>query len=432
MMVTGCSGPRAQNEWREFTDAGITYYSRPDDTQSCTDVLEAIKDQRSAFAAMFALPSLEPTPLRYFKYSGFNDFRSNSGCAADAEGCFDGSVHSTLPVDRHELVHAWARAGFNVQTHFVSEGIATALSCRPFMRSVNGTTDIWRSLGFGGKVDYYAAGRFVAQLLALGSPSDLVAWIRGVDQSGGAQAGVEQAMQAIYGTSVQGVWDNALSTGAVPCVALGRCNAEPLPMGRLRLGDYCSGQNGYLLTREAGPAVGLRAIGVAADVLACSPAAGDFELRYVGIGDLQQPAGAEYVVRMPDQPHLLTLTADDPSLETIVHARPLPGAFASACTESNPIELSADYRTRIVLPRSTGTYYFPVASTGARLAANIVSSTPAPAAITVSWCATCADGCIARDLTQGDALSDGAAGILEVSLTQATAEPQLLELQQID
>jgi hypothetical protein len=432
MLVTGCSGPPTRNDWREYSEAGITYSSRPDDTQTCADVLAVLQTHRSAFATFFTLPSLERAPLRYFKHSGLDDFRRNSGCAAEADGCFDGDVHSMLSVDTHELVHAWVRLGFDVQTRFVSEGIATSLSCRPYMRSVDTANDMWELLGFGGVLEYHAAGRFLTQLLVLGSPADLVAWIRYIDQGGGNQVDVEQATQDIYGRAVQEIWDLASLSDAVPCVALGRCNAEPLPMGKVRLGDYCGGQNGYLLSRELGPALGLRAVGVAADVLACSPTAGDYELRSVGVGDLQQPAGAEYVVRMPDQPHLLTLTADDPTLETIVHARPLPAAFASTCTESDPIELSADYRSRIVLPHGTGVYYFPLVGTGAHLAANFVSSTPVPDSITISWCTTCSEGCSVRDLTRGDALSDGATGVLEIAVTQWTADFHVLELQLMD
>jgi hypothetical protein len=432
MALWACTEAPNTNDWRRIVEADrLVYLARWNDDQACAAALDAITLHRDAFADFFAVTDrLSGVGLHYHKYRDQRDFQANSGCDDGADGCFDGTARSWLAVDTHELAHAWVRAVYDVRTRYVSEGIATSLSCRPFIRSLGNSGKIADPFGLEGPVNYHAMSRFVTHLLSLDAASVFVAWAEAIDRAGGTELAADSATQNRYGRTLQQIWAEALSPTATQCFALGRCNADPLPLGTARLGSSCAGQNAYRLSGDSGPALGIRAVGVAADVLACAPNAPDYELRTTGIGDAQTPGRAEYIFATPDTEHLITLTADDPSTETILYTRALPGAFSPHCTEDAPIELARSHASRLVLPRRVGTYFFPLAFSGAALLGRLVEgSAESASSFGIRWCDTCGTECVTREWATNAVFSDSGLGILELAVTRVPPTPAILELE---
>src|SRR6187431_2058381 len=94
--------------WQE---GELSYSARSGDPLACASALGEMARNRAAFAGFFGLPTVESAPLRYYKYLDKSDFFENADCPRGSSACFGDSVKSPLPVDYHELTHAWVRAG---------------------------------------------------------------------------------------------------------------------------------------------------------------------------------------------------------------------------------------------------------------------------------------------------------------------------------
>jgi len=350
--------------------------------------------------------------LDYYKYRDGSDFYDHADCPRGSDACFDGSVRSSLPADYHELAHAWVRAGFDVHTQFATEGIATALSCMPFSRSKFSNTPVSVALGSGPSLNFHAAGRLVMGLLALGSPRDLIAWTERVDGAKDPVAAAAAAALDIYGLPLDQIWSEASRETALPCFALGRCDAPPLPIAKVRLNTTCTGVSSYLLSRDLGSAIGLSYVGAAPEILACSATAGAYAPSTTGFGD--GSSSAEYFVETPAEPHLLTLAERDPSLEALVTARALPSAFDTSCSLDAPLPLLAK-ETRIILPERADVLYFPVQVDGSMLETSLVGSNTS--GVSLAWCESC-ESC--APFQSGIIVSATSAGVLRVTLEQGT------------
>lgn len=337
---------------------GLAYHARADDAFACAEALPSIVRHRSGFAELFGIPHVARTPLDYFKYRDGADYQRNAGCPSTSAGCFDGSVHSPLPLHHHELLHAWVRSGIDVYTRILSEGLATALSCSPLAKDSSTaalTLDMSDPYGPG----YEHAGRLVTQALREGSVDDLLFALAWADTAGRDEAAVREALSRTYGSTPEELYDRALEERAPPCFALGRCaSAAPLELGVARFEGTCEGPPARLLSSEAGPALELRVTGDPLDVLACTPSAAPFALRHTGIGDADGSVPVEIFTETPAEPHLLTTTGQFAAFEVLLQARVADGLFSPICPDDAATVLDAGVLARLVVPQRAARLYF--------------------------------------------------------------------------
>jgi hypothetical protein len=381
---------------------------------ACAESLSKIAAHRQASADFWQLPQVSETALKYYKYRDAADFLEHADCPRGAEACFDGSARSWLPVHYHELAHAWVRDGFDVYTRFASEGIATALSCTPFSRTPLESVPVSAALGLDSSLNFHAAARLVMGLLARGSASDLIAWSERVDDAEDPGAEAASAALDLYGQSLDEIWRDANREMALPCFALGRCDAPALPMGKTRMKTSCTGVTDFILSRDLGPAIGVTIVGAPPEIVACSPTAATYAPSVAGFGDQAGTSDTEYILETPAQPHLFTYPTADPTLEALLTARALSAAFDSACSLKNPLQLTAR-ETKIILPERSDTLHFPLT-----VGAGVLATTLAGAdvsGVSLAWCERC-DAC--EPLSSDTTTSPSGTGVLKVTLERAT------------
>jgi len=411
--LSGCTSPEPEPfVGVRWTEGNLGYSARSSDPLACADALSKVSDSRQTSADFWGRPRVSQAALEYWKFRDSSDFYEHADCPSESDACFDGAVRTSIPVDYHELAHAWVRAGVDVHTQFASEGIATALSCMPFSRSKLSDSPLSVALGSGPNLNFHAAGRLVMGLLALGSTQDLITWTERVDAAADPVATAATAALEIYGKPLEQIWSEASGETALPCFALSRCDAPLLPFAKTRLKTTCTGVTSYLLSRDLGPALGLSIVGAAPEILACSATAGAYAPSSTGFSD--SPATAEYIIETPAEPRLLTLAERDPSLEALLTTRALPSAFARTCSLEDPLQLSVD-ETRIILPERSDTLYFPLQVESGMLDTTLVGSDVS--GVSLAWCESC-DSCAPSP--SGTVVGTTGAGVLRVTLEQST------------
>ncbi len=412
---------------------GLAYHARSDDPFACVEALPPIARHRSGFAEFFGMPHVAGTRLEYFKYRDNVDYQRNAGCPPTSAGCFDGNVHSPLPLHHHELLHAWVRSGIDVYTRILSEGLATALSCSPLAKD-SSTAALTLDMSDPDGPGYEHAGRLVTQALREGSVDDLLFALAWADTAGRDEAAVREAFSRTYGSTLEELYDRALAERAPPCFALGRCaSAAPLELGVARFEGTCEGPPARLLSSEAGPALGLRVTGDPLDVLACAPSAAPFALRHTGIGDAGASAPVELFTETPAEPHLLTATGQFAAFETLLQARVADGLFSPICPDDAATVLDAGALARLVVPQRAARLYFSLEVEQARaLGVRWSGHRETDPGAEVFRCAGC-DGeqgaeCVAIDAAAGAEVEVGDRLLLRIDSSAAAAPGLTLEL----
>jgi len=202
------------------------YYARAGDRQACPGITQDMERHRSLVFDYFA--GLQTgDPIDYYKFLDDADLSAHGPCPTSEHGsrqCHShGRIYSYEPMEQHELIHAYLRTR-GPTAGFLSEGLATALSCGLSRSAVHDSqfADLfdWQD----DTSAYEEASLFVAHLLNIAGPS---AFLSLRDQVG-PTATLEQvkaAIQAVYGASADDLYADAQSTAIdAGCVPLWECS----------------------------------------------------------------------------------------------------------------------------------------------------------------------------------------------------------------
>ena len=396
----------------DWTVEGVTYHAHSQDRFACEDVLTPIVQHRRAFARLFETPEVEAITVSYFKYRDQQEYASMSGCPTRSIACFNGNIHSPLPVDHHELIHAWSGWGMRMRAPTLAEGLATALSCDPLPHPLNPTgpvaLDVLAPFGFA----YQNAGALVTQALREAPTESFMALVREVERLGRNEDALRRALQVIYGLSPEELRTRALQEAAPSCFALGRCEHAPsLRTGSVRMSGGCAGVPALRLDQRLGGAFAIRFAGSPLHVFACSHSAEPYALRDVDLSG-EDHDDVEFLVRAPESDHLLTFGGRQVMPEATVTARAATGAFAPDCSlDAKPLELREGKAIRIVVPEQPGVYHVWLRAEAAELGSRWVPRLMAGVSPQVEGCQVCsggsAAGCHAIDPERMDPFPGG-------------------------
>ena len=122
---------------QSWSSRHFVYQARRGDTSVDAQVVDWLEANAKAIGVDYLGAELDARdPIHYFKYPSQDDFDRDAPCPDAALACTlafsDGhvEVHSPLPVDGHELVHAYM-ASIGQPPLFLEEGIASAVTCDP-------------------------------------------------------------------------------------------------------------------------------------------------------------------------------------------------------------------------------------------------------------------------------------------------------------
>ena len=262
----------------EFQDSAydsphFRYLFHKDDATVCPVVMDSLEQHRALLAGYLGIDESTLPRVTYFKLRDASEYaaRTNSVAGALADGGPD-HVVSPLPFDEHELIHTITVGAWGDAPHFLSEGIAVALSCNPAAveltnqpysdwEPTNDTIPSESNLAYVALytgstpatiADHYSASS-PAAYAAAGAVTTYLIDTAGPDRFRQLWASVSpatsvrdfsKALQKVYGFSLDEVWQTLHTTRHRPCAPVWMCSLPPITgqeQGTMR--STCTGKD---------------------------------------------------------------------------------------------------------------------------------------------------------------------------------------------
>lgn len=442
-LLAGVGGCETEFDGSTWQSARIRYHARRNDPLACPDVLVTLERRSDQFASVLQRPASSWEPYDYYKSLDEADYEAirNAAelCAPDpTTACTQGSeVFSPRPVDEHELAHVYYAALMGEGPEFMEQGFAVALTCASSSYYIAPETTLDGALDPDGPQGIAPAARLVTALWHAGEPRQFFELEAALGTGRPSAATVAAAVSRVYGGDVMAMWTKAKSKEGLECIAHPACDAPLLELGETaRLRETCSGWESRRISTAVSATVGIRVAGPSFMAAACDPTATPDPVRRVPIGG---PAlwswRFEYWLRLPSTPYALVPWPGMFPLgaESVIEARDIGQAFASACEVSNPTDVVSDRALRIVLPYEAGTYYFPMRFASATtLSISWVDFKGGTYFPRVRWCAACpsdpAANCSEVDALAGTKVQGNTSQVLMLDVESELDEPRLLEV----
>ncbi|WP_437586050.1 hypothetical protein [Sorangium sp. So ce1000] len=217
---------------------------REGDTHACSDVHSALERHLQVMTAELGIDWPEDAVIDYYKFRDVQDSRAHSGCGGSIASCYsDDGLRSSFAMDPHELIHAYTMSQWGDSASLLREGIAVALSCRPWGRVGQGMA--WQDAFAGTEVvdnsSYLLAGALVTHLLSEhGGMSKFRQLHQSVSRSNPPEY-FASAFQRVYGVDIDTVWSALFAGVQIPvCLPIWACAAGELSQADL-VGPTCAG-----------------------------------------------------------------------------------------------------------------------------------------------------------------------------------------------
>jgi hypothetical protein len=229
-----------------FEALGAAYHSQhfdylfhSDDATVCSAVMDALEEHESLLASYLGIDVSAVPRVTYFKLRNENEYQalsatSRGDTAASADKDF---VESPLPFDEHELTHTITLGAWGPNTPFLTEGIAVALSCDPsainvfqgeYCCSTPPVTSYYNVYDVSGNpYGYQIAGAITTYLLDIGG-SDKFHQLWASLSSSSSADDFANAIQSVYGFSLDDVWQALQTTPHRPCAPVWMCSLPAL------------------------------------------------------------------------------------------------------------------------------------------------------------------------------------------------------------
>ncbi len=383
VVLAACGSPSvAPTKWTgevTWSSAHFVYHARPDDGTVGPEVIDDLESNAALVASgWLQLPEHTSGPIHYFKYRSFDELVAARSVCEDracthlfADGRVE--VHSSLPVELHELVHAYTLPAF-CATEMFREGLAVSLTCDPptepgpyATTSPAALPSSWRDLtSFGGAnpTSYQPAGLLVTWLVDTWGRDAFLRFYRQVGCGVGPDA-IASTFIAAYGETLDDVWAAMV---AAPrrrgCLSLSAC-AAGAASGAVTLTNRSSGFRLAVPVADPGAAGAViraeYAAGAEPPVIRPCKAAGAFP-----DGGGQWPADpaswSPVVLLSFEQPVAVALrtfdgSTSDPAVDLALDVTPVPLAGVPApgggdCAGTTPIVVSDTRATVLLWPRN--------------------------------------------------------------------------------
>ncbi|HJX63174.1 MAG TPA: hypothetical protein VJ860_04400 [Polyangia bacterium] len=232
--VAGCT-PEADYPSDVIVESEHFVYQARAGAPFCPASVAAIEDHFAASQAQLGFAWPTGRRITYYLYRDQTDFAKNAPCPGTV-GCtrVDSrpEIHALLPVDRHELVHAYlAHIGFPHPIY--AEGIAGLLYCDSAAEPIYSYSADWRKQLFlttnGEFVAYDQASTLVRYLVTKNGPAKFLAAYAQSRHDVNPDTFAEE-FSRLFGESIDQVW--LAASAAIPrdgVVRLCPCDAPPAP-----------------------------------------------------------------------------------------------------------------------------------------------------------------------------------------------------------
>lgn len=231
----GCDGFDLPDD-EVWTSEHFRYHVRRNEADACSGITDTLERHLALTSKLFALPAPRK-PIDYYKFLNPADLRKSEACPDFTTACadtIDVEIFSGLPLDRHELTHAYFAALGWSQVVF-EEGIAHALDCH--MLAPRPTRVDWRE-AFATPASRFdatfraAASRLVAYLVLAYGPAKFVELYVSTPRSFTADES-DAVFTAQYGLSLSDAWQTALAQKNLEfsCLRFWECAAPALALG---------------------------------------------------------------------------------------------------------------------------------------------------------------------------------------------------------
>ncbi|WP_437923305.1 hypothetical protein WMF37_30275 [Sorangium sp. So ce291] len=186
----------------------------------------------------------EDDVIDYYKFRDIQDSKEHNGCGRSLPACFSNDgIMSSFAMDTHELIHAYTIPQWGDSAALLREGIAVALSCRPWGRVGQGMA--WQDALAGSdeadSASYLFAGALVTHLLnEHGGMSRFQQLYQSVSRLTPPEY-FASAFQNVYGVDIDTVWSNLFAGVQIPaCLPIWACAAGELSSSD-EVGPTCAG-----------------------------------------------------------------------------------------------------------------------------------------------------------------------------------------------
>jgi hypothetical protein len=238
-LVSACDGDSEVDPSAFVTrgeSAHFEYRTQASEDLACTGMMDLLEKHYSVITAYLGTTSPSDR-ITYLKFEDVTDMRLNDLCMRGA--CAPGAaVWSYQPVHQHELVHAYL-ANVGTPPAIFQEGVAVALACDQVddeMPSLSWDQAVRSNDPLNEHAIYTVGSRLVSHLLRrFGAPAFVQLYARLGHHATPSE--VDQAMMAVYGSSAEQLWQDALAAppGCIPIWACagdaGAIDGSPLPAG---------------------------------------------------------------------------------------------------------------------------------------------------------------------------------------------------------
>ena len=226
---------------RVFASEHFAYFARADDPKPCPALADVFEQH---FRAVQAYLGLVPWPadrvIPYYKFVDGGDATRSSGCPVRS-ACAGHDVRSYETFHEHELIHAYLFS-FGEPPALFQEGIAVVLACDSAFADAMPMpwADAVRSNDALHETGIYVTGAILVKYLLMTQGAAPFMQLYGELPHGAAPDVVDAAIQRIYGSSADELWQLAL---AAPrgCIPVGRCARDEIPVDGTpsAVGDVC-------------------------------------------------------------------------------------------------------------------------------------------------------------------------------------------------
>ncbi|WP_437307044.1 hypothetical protein [Sorangium sp. So ce388] len=186
----------------------------------------------------------EDDVIDYYKFRDTQDSKEHNGCGDSHPACFsDDGIRSSFAMDTHELIHAYTMPQWGDSAALLREGIAVALSCRPWGRVGLGMAwqDAFAGTEEADNSSYLFAGALVTRLISEhGGMSRFRQLYQSVSRSTLPDY-FASTFQNVYGVDIDTVWSTLFAGVQIPvCLPIWACAAGELSEADL-VGPTCAG-----------------------------------------------------------------------------------------------------------------------------------------------------------------------------------------------
>ncbi|WP_437732821.1 hypothetical protein [Sorangium sp. So ce1335] len=362
---------------------------REDDPNACSDVHSALERHLQVMTAELGIDWPEDAVIDYYKFPSMQESEEHSGCGESHSSCYSGDgIRSPFAMNTHELIHAYTIPHWGDSAAMLREGIAVALSCRPWGRIVSARP--WRDV-FAGIDDaklssYRYAGALVTHLI---SERGGVSRFRELYQSVSLLTPPEyfaSMFQQVYGVDIDTVWSAVFSGVQIPaCLPIWACAAGELSEVDL-VGPTCAGSGERVFSTDT-PSV-LITEGPPLRAIAC-----DGSGREVLLGGADPVFGTvrgQHFWPALGEQFALTRIGEMFDIEALAEPtrtelRAIEAWSGPTCAGSEPVPLPSD---------TTSTFVLPEAGQKVRVLADGERQLGATADGWAAFCEDCGAGCV--------------------------------------